>query len=195
MGYTHYWRRAPVLDEERFARIVRDCRRVLPVLAAFGVALAGPLGDGMPVMTEELLAVNGRRACGHLRRALGIAWPASGARGVVTGGVEVGLAGSWFGGRQLVARSCGGDCSHESFVLPRVCPVDERVRLEDGLVFGCCKTAFKPYDLAVQACLVVAAHHLGRALVVSSDGSSADWEDARLLCEEVLGYGRDFCLD
>lgn len=67
-------------------------------------------------------------------------------------------------------------------------------RPEHGRFFGFCKTAFKPYDLAVQAALVVAAHYLDEAVVVSSDGSLEEWEDAIALCERVLGYGRAFTL-
>ena len=40
--------------------------------------------------------------------------------------------------------------------------------------FACCKTERKPYDAIVVACLLVAKHHLGAAIEVSSDGN---WED------------------
>jgi len=40
--------------------------------------------------------------------------------------------------------------------------------------FAFCKTEPKPYDAIVVACLLVAKHHLGAAIEVSSDG---DWED------------------
>jgi len=60
---------------------------------------------------------------------------------------------------------------------------------EHGLFFDFCKTAFKPYDLAVQVCLVIAAHHLD-AFTVTSDGSMDEWQDAIAVCQEVLGYGR-----
>jgi hypothetical protein len=44
--------------------------------------------------------------------------------------------------------------------------------------FDCCKTLYKPYDLAVQTCLVIAAHCLGEAIAVSSDGSMNEWQEA-----------------
>ena len=61
--------------------------------------------------------------------------------------------------------------------------------------FSFCKTERRPYDLAVQVTLIVFKHHLGAALRVSSDGRDADWDAARRLCQEHLGYGADFHLD
>jgi hypothetical protein len=104
------------------------------------------------------------------------------------------VAGTWFGGAKLRARACGGDCSHESFVLPRRFATRGCTH-EDGRYFDCCKTAFKPYDLAVQCALIVAKHHLGPAILVTSDGRSQHWDEARAICERVLGYGSTFRLD
>ena len=30
--------------------------------------------------------------------------------------------------------------------------------------------------------------------IVSSDGDNSEWEDTRKICQEVLGYGKDFKL-
>jgi hypothetical protein len=80
--------------------------------------------------------------------------------------------------------------------LPRVCAVEDEERPDaQWLYFHFCKTAYKPYDLAVQVCLVIAAHHLGDAILVSSDGSQEQWQDAIALCQSVLGYGGGFRLD
>jgi hypothetical protein len=59
--------------------------------------------------------------------------------------------------------------------------------------FDFCKTARKPYDLCVTACLIALKRH-SPSSVVSSDGGSEDWQAARDLCEKVLGYGADFSL-
>lgn len=48
-----------------------------------------------------------------------------------------------------------------------------------------CKTAAKPYDLAVTALLALAAHH-GLASV-SSDGEPDDWADGVALAREATG--------
>ena len=57
------------------------------------------------------------------------------------------------------------------------------------------KTERLPYDLAVMACLIVAKRHLGKGIVVCSDGSEKDWEQSRWLCQYYLGYGDGFKLD
>ena len=49
---------------------------------------------------------------------------------------------------------------------------------EDG-VFGFCKTARKPYDIAVCVSLMVIKHHLGSDFSISSDGGLEDgWDEA-----------------
>ena len=114
---------------------------------------------------------------------------------------------------RLPCRSCGGDCSHETFSLPvemekndwqkpiveishydqygkPVCNDKEEV----GFYFEFCKTAYKPYDLAVIICLIIAKHHLKEEIIVSSDGALDNWKDGMLICQKILGYGLDFTL-
>ena len=56
--------------------------------------------------------------------------------------------------------------------------------------FSFCKTAQKPYDLAVTGCLVVLKHHLGDSIEVSSDGDEEDdWDTGKALVQHTLGYG------
>ena len=62
-------------------------------------------------------------------------------------------------------------------------------------VFQFCKTNQRPYDLCVQAALIILKHHLGDTLVVSSDGEESDWENARAACQRGLGYGGEFRLE
>jgi hypothetical protein len=57
---------------------------------------------------------------------------------------------------------------------------------------GFCKTAFKPYDVAVTAALLIAKHHWGESFEIRSCGSDAQWWDAKLICQRVLGYGALF---
>lgn len=100
----------------------------------------------------------------------------------------------WFNG----SKNCGhnGDCSYETFYFPRVLePLEWERPDEQGLYFCFCKTAFRPYDLAVTAFLVIADHYLGDQIVISSDGEQQHWFDAMLLCAEHFGYGLSFRLD
>lgn len=189
MGYTHYWYVDPELPSDLFGKVVADFRKLLPRLLEIGIPLAGPMGDGEPIITDEELCFNGREHCGHPHRDIGIAWPSAGAGGIADVG-ETPIAGEWFAGALLEKRTCGGDCSHESFVLERVFkPYEWQKPMPDGKLFAFCKTAYKPYDLAVTAALLIARHHLGDRIRVASDGTAEHWFDARLLCQAELGYG------
>ncbi len=90
------------------------------------------------------------------------------------------------------------DNGHETFYLPVYLkqPDYQKDFTENkGLVFAFCKTACKPYDLNVTACLIVFKHHFGDNFKVSSDGESPDWDKAREACQKFLGYGKDFKID
>jgi hypothetical protein len=212
MGYTHSWKCIPEIDEARFSALVEDFRKVAAVLPSLNVVLTGPLGRDEPTLASDVVAFNGPRHCGHERRNLAIPWPAGDARGVglahikgpvqkfrdevmyvITGQTQLvaandsDVAGTWFAGLLLKTRTCDGDCSHETFEFPRVTSYDSTT--------SCCKTAFKPYDLAATAFLVIAKHHLGADVRVFSDGTLEHWKDAMLLCQDVLGWGNDFQLD
>ena len=82
---------------------------------------------------------------------------------------------------------------HETFLFSRsrgVLPQDYPSRDVSGnLYFSFCKTASKPYDLAVCCCLIVLKHHFGDTIRVSSDGGDVDWHPAVEACQQQLGYG------
>ena len=59
------------------------------------------------------------------------------------------------------------DDAHETFVV--------REHFSENLSFNFCKTAQKPYDEVVVACLIVLKHYLGNAIEVDSDGTCDDW--------------------
>ena len=130
---------------------------------------------------------------------------------------------TWFAGAELESRACGGDCSHETFTLVQEYdngftrsdgstyveePTGEYSEFtredgtrdktpanEVGKFFCFTKTAYKPYDLAVTVCLVIAKHHLGEDIIVRSDGDMENWHEAIQLCEKFLEYGKEFVLD
>jgi len=58
--------------------------------------------------------------------------------------------------------------------------------------FFFCKTARKPYDVCVTACLIIAKHYLGEEIKISSDGETNEWNEAKTYCQEILGYGESF---
>ncbi len=236
MGYTHYWKRVGKFNKERYEKVVKDFKAVMKHLSPF-VPLAGGSGEGKAEINNKKIWFNGAQNCGHTDRNLGITWPEKDASGIafvverykdipiktlitVLCGQEEELSvndsdvsGTWFAGLKLKHRSCGGDCSHETFGLPletekgdwqkpigRISHYDQYGKPvyndaeEVGLYFEFCKTAYKPYDLAVIICLIIAKHHLKEQVLVTSDGAIDNWQDGILICQKILGYGLDFSL-
>ena len=131
------------------------------------------------------------------------------------------VKGTWFAGAELEQRACDGDCSHETFTLEQNKVIEtvygdgtkQKVEPQGKVAyisgnrevmnpanqvgkFGeFTKTAYKPYDLAVNVCLVIAKHYLGDKLVVRSDGDNSNWEEGKQLVQHFLGYGENFKLD
>lgn len=195
MGYTHYWYSEPEFDREKFAAIAGDFKKLIKPLEHVGVELAGGFGTGRPLIRDDEIRFNGIEECGHDSRKLGITWPGRNAGGVnMTTNV---VAGKWLAGTELETRTCGGNCSHETFDLRQAYGITdfdrdvfEHYAEKDLRHFEYTKTAYKPYDLAVTACLIIADHYLDDAIRVSSDGYDRDWKDAQMLCLHFLGYGR-----
>lgn len=79
-----------------------------------------------------------------------------------------------YGGIQLNGK---GEYSHEAFEL--------REHFKQN-VFGFCKTARKPYDTVIVACLAILKYRLGEAIDVSSDGRTDDWNEGVLLARRVI---------
>ena len=85
-----------------------------------------------------------------------------------------------------------GENGHETFSINRDFKSSYPQTNSKRQFFSFCKTAFKPYDQLVTACLVVLKHHFGDAISISSDGERQDWQKGVDLCQEALGYGADF---
>ncbi len=83
-----------------------------------------------------------------------------------------------------------GPRAHESFRMERIY-AGPPARSMRGRYFDFCKTACKPYDLAVAAVLVAAKHRFGKLILVQSDGGAAEWAPAKALCQSILGVGQD----
>ena len=158
--------------------------------------LGNGLGEGKPVINNSEVIFNGLRDCGHPKNpSIVIPWPAATVKPGVAPNPCQAVVGSWFAGVVLNQRVCNGDCSYETFYFPRVLPDTYepcRDQRHAGKYFQFCKTAFRPYDLAVTAFLVIAKHHLAGRILVESDGTIMHWMDAVKLCQNVLGYGLDF---
>ena len=197
MGYTHYWNRKPEFNKEDFNKVVADFNKMIPVFNRIGLTLTGGDGTGKPEINDNTIWFNGNIKCGHTERDLGITWPSKDAGGMTlaykTNGnhkEDSDIGGQWFAGLELKSRTCGGDCSHEPFGLSLVKELGGGGN--DKFLFDFCKTAYKPYDLAVICALIIAKHHLKEQIRISSDGTLEQWKDGIVLCEKVLGYGVGF---
>ena len=74
----------------------------------------------------------------------------------------------------LICFNGEGELGHETFYFPRT----------DTSDFGFCKTARKPYDLAVQAVLRIIAHH-EPSVVLSSDGEEGAFVEGERLAARI----------
>jgi hypothetical protein len=81
-----------------------------------------------------------------------------------------------YGGLKVNGKGCD---AHEDFTM--------REHFNENSGFNFCKTARKPYDIVVIACLSVLAHRLGHAFKVSSDGMPSDWLAGVKLARKITG--------
>ena len=197
MGYTHRWRMPNEISASVFQKITSDMHKMIPRLERLGIVFAGPDGEGSVIINNDIIAFNGATKCGHFKTepSLTIPWPTENAKGIIVGTKAEKPADTWAFGHLLSSRRCNGDCSYEAFIISRK---SERQKWEQSKdrVSNFCKTAFRPYDFAVQVALIIAYHHLISAggMQASSDGPD-QWKDAISICEHYLGYGKDFTLD
>lgn len=177
MGYYHSWRGPDVPEDFRLIRA--DFERLILPLADLGCPIAGADGTGVPEITDDYIHFNGIRHCGH-EQVDGpvVVFPTEFACGIDS------TATSRLIDTPIMTfatkRRCDGRCCHDDFLLCKHYPG------------GLCKTAFKPYDVAVTAALLIAKHHWGENIEITSCGSEAQWRDAKLICQRVLGYGASF---
>lgn len=80
---------------------------------------------------------------------------------------------------------------YESFTLPGkpmdVLKGDFVQKDKDGYVFNFCKTAQRPYDIYVTACLATMRSHLGRDFKISSDGGEEAFKEGQEFADQILG--------
>ena len=122
MGYTHYWMPKPI-HSFTWKTVESDMRKLFAACDTLCGEYDAP--ESAPVLTEDLLAFNGK-----------------------------------------------GELGHETFWIDR-----------GGLVWTFCKTAQKPYDTAVTACLIYLASLHG--FHVTSDGDESDWQAGLALARKV----------
>lgn len=80
------------------------------------------------------------------------------------------------------------DDGHETFYIDQIFGGTYK-QWRDNKVFAFCKTARKPYDTIVTACLIILKHYLGDDIKISSDGHPEEWQNGLNACKERLSYG------
>lgn len=193
MGYTHYFYRQKEISQNDFNCILMDFKKVLPEIENAGIILGDGLGENEPVFNNQEIMFNGLHNCGHKKdEEISIPWPSKNAGGVANAWKEDAKSGTWFAGIELEKRVCNGHCDYETFSFPRILRPEKWQKPENGLYFEFCKTAFRPYDLAVIVILIIAKHILNENIKVSSDGEDIHWADGKYFCQMFLGYGLEY---
>jgi hypothetical protein len=207
MGYTHYWYRPEKLNPVQFKKFSKDCEKIFHYSQAeLGIKLA----DGVSNLGTEPKAVD-TEVCfnGAVDQPIGvwttdekisIPWPSSSAGLTEPKADPIAnkTDGAWFAGNLVsqrvapIGNNGKGDGSYETFLI-RVLEKRKDWELDDTqpLRFACCKTAYRPYDLTITACLIALKHYFPAAKV-SSDGEDKDWIDGKVLCNNLLGYGLEY---
>lgn len=173
MGYTHYWRTRMTTDPQKLAAAHWD---VVQIVRASKVPLANGHGDvgSEPIISEGVVIFNGVGDDAHET----FSWPPN------------------FTDR-FPDHSKGETWETPVRTGELICMPDE-----SGFGFEFCKTARKPYDAVVTACLIAVKRHLGDDVEVSSDGTEDEFmngagnysfeqvnpETGAELFERVFGY-------
>lgn len=160
MGLTRYWSRPPLLDPERFLEWSADCRAILDT--------ARLPSDFRPAL--ETSAQNPPRF--SLRGPDGTGQP-------VTSGSCIAFNGD-----------ASTRADHEPFVVYRNASVLPGHRTDQlGRIREYCKTSGKPYDAAVDACLIALRIRFGAAVSVDVDAAGRDLDAGAALHAEAIGRG------
>lgn len=216
MGYSHYWYTKPNLNETNWKQFAIDCKKLFAFAHnEMGIALADGSGEAetQPQITREFISFNGSEAqpsgLWTTNENISLPWPSS------TASLSDESAdptadktnGTWFAGDLVEQRvapidnlSGFGSGSYETCGIDRVKELSKYNDYTErdakyGLAFDCCKTAYRPYDLVVTAVLIALKHNFGNDVIISTDGEEKDWLDARMMCNNVLGYGLSVVMD
>lgn len=211
MGYTHYWYRLLAMDEQKFEKFAKDCSKIVDYcINDLEIAIDGcsKYGEKAHFSNKEVWfngSDNQEPGKWTTPESISIPWPSDKASLLEESKSSLAnkTSGNWYAGTLLRQRTAPinnltgkGEGSYETFAIER--DISGRNFLQEdretkGLFFECCKTAYRPYDLTVTACLIALKHHFPEC-TISSDGGDKDWLDGQFLCNNILGYGLDFKL-
>lgn len=169
MGFSHYYTIKKEIEQEvwnEFLKSVKKLYKNMPehshssgdYFSDMPLALNGCWKYEKPQFTEEQIYFNGSNGLKRLQRHNG--FDSKGKKKDV----------EWLDAKH--SNNEWNDLGHETFVLSRK---------------GCeefCKTARKPYDIMVQAVLIIAKYYFESNISIGSDGDMEDWREAiKFVCE------------
>jgi hypothetical protein len=159
VAYTHYWHHARDVAPGEWANILADFRTLIHNLPEFSTSA----GDHFACRRLRLAAPDGRPR----------SQPQLSSERIAFNGVAY-------------ARH---DLSHEPMILERARASESDPGEPPEHPFRFCKTARKPYDLAVCALLIVVERRTTGAYLIESDGDVGDWRPALAWVDDLLGAG------
>lgn len=202
MGYSHYLYTPKEIKKRTWNKITKDVKIVLEYIdTQMGVKLANGSGEPntSPDIDGQCICFNGSDAqpagLWTTNENISLPWPSNSAS--ITDTDESPISektdGTWFAGDLVSQRVAPvdnltglGSGSYETCYIDRISEghfVDR-----EKLYFSCCKTAYRPYDIAVTAVYLIVKHYVPEC-IVRTDGKDKDWLDARILLENLLQYG------
>jgi len=206
MGYTHYVYRPKILEKEKWNLFKNDVQKIVDYCQnKLGIALANGLGEPgtQPEITDDFISFNGSDAqpvgIWTTRETISIPWPTETASIEEPAESQTNqVAGYWYGGTLVTQRVAPisektglGLGSYETLYIERV--IEDENYFPNKLYLDFCKTAYRPYDLAVTAVLISLKYHFDN-IFLESDGKEKDWLDGRILCNNLFGYGLEMNL-
>ena len=80
-----------------------------------------------------------------------------------------------------------GNEGHETFYIHKHFSSHYPQFDDSGKAYAFCKTAYKPYDVAVCACLIIFKYWFPNNIDVASDGNIEDWKNGLDVVRDILG--------
>lgn len=62
MGYSHYWNISRPFTQDEWTTITTETHKIIAAANSRGIDLAGPAGDGWPLVSSECIKFNGRES-------------------------------------------------------------------------------------------------------------------------------------
>lgn len=187
MGYTHYWYRPVKVDHdvETWKQFIDGCKELYKNMPEHShssgdyasgepLFLSGCYKYEKPQFTVSHVVFNGSNGLKRIKR---YSHCDKGCKHI-----------EWTDAKS--ENESLNDLGHETFFLTRKAWKQENHRAQDNALFAFCKTARKPYDLMVQACLILYKHYFP-CVTISSDGNMDEWLEAFKFVAAVFPDGKE----